>query len=251
MRTRPKLDFWLFLCFAMLPLKAFSVQDLPDPENTKTDLIEIEYAPELMLPYRDRRPDWGSIFGFRYENFLPTGYVSPVDNRSYGVIFGKSPVAMFGLTGGVKSNLGIGALTAELSYSQGSVSAALQEADGTVFIIGLNLKKIGLHFGVWFDMIWPEPYVVPYVQADVFQINYEEADGTNQISGQSGVSLGYSAGLLIQLNWLDTDSALKALVSSGMNNAYLDFFVSQAFASGKEPHFSSGLNLGVGMKLEF
>ncbi|MFN7728886.1 MAG: hypothetical protein ACK5P7_07000 [Bdellovibrio sp.] len=220
-------------------------KDLPDPNAGDIPLVEIEYGPDVMLPYKERRDDWGRTFGFRFENYNPSGYQSDFDLSSYKDLFGENTINMFGLQGGVKYNLSFGSLTAEGSYQTGSISDSRSGGPTT-----LSLTKMGGHFGLWLDMIFSEPYVVPYAQLDVYQIDYQESGGNVSQSGTSGALIGWTTGTLLQLNWLDEAAALRALYDSGLDNAYIDLFMTQSQAS-KKPDLATAMTWGAGVKLEF
>ncbi|MBX2995564.1 MAG: hypothetical protein KF681_12105 [Bdellovibrionaceae bacterium] len=255
MGTRLKLDLGLaarfissvlIACAVLAPMAAMAVQsDLPDPEADNIPLVEIEYGPAALLPYKERRSDWGYLFGMAYENYDPTGYQSDIDSTTYETLFGTNTVPMFGLQGGAKYNLDFASLTAELSYEMGSVSDS-RSGDPTT----LKLSKVGTHFGLWLDMLFTEPYVVPYAQMDVYQIDYEEKATNVSESGTSGILMGWTAGALVQLNWLDPDASLRALSESGLDNAYVNIFMTQSQANSR-PDLATAMTWGAGLKLEF
>jgi len=248
MRTRPKLDLWLLTLFVIQPALCYADLDqLPDPQAAEHKLVEIEYAPQILLPYRERRQSWGFLFGLHYENFQPSAYLSPIDQNPYDYLFGGSGVGMFGLQMGAKYNLSSFSLTSELSYDQGSTSSAQSGAQTS-----LTLSRIAAKFGIWFDTLWSEPYVVPYLQGDISQISFSETTGTQSTSGTGGITYGWAAGVLLQLNWLDKVSALEALRSSGLNNAYLDIYAAQTNGSGSaSADLSSSVSWGSGLRMEF
>jgi hypothetical protein len=247
MWTRLKLDLWLTLASVLIPLQSAALPtDLVDPDEVSQTTVEVEYPAEILLPYKERRPDWGFVFGAKYENFAPNTYESPIDGNTYQNLFGENAAGIFALEGGIKYNTRLASLTAEVSFGQGSVADSRIGDDVT-----LRMTKTAAHFGLWLDMIWPEPYVVPYAQADVFQIDFTESDSLGSESGTSQVCFGYTAGALIQLNWLDPDQALRALATSGLNNTYIDIFVAQSTGSGTQPDFGSDPYWGAGFKLEF
>lgn len=247
MATRPKLDLWLIaILFAPVFAGAAPAQELADPLAGERSTIEIEYRPEALLPYRLRRGSWGPLLGFRYETFIPSAYESPYDGNTYDALFGGEGLQMMGLQAGAKYNLPFASISAELSYHQGGISDSRIGDD-----VSLRVSRTGFHAGLWLDMLWLEPYVVPYVQADVYMIDFEESDSQVSESGTAGPGFGYTAGLLIQLNKLDERASLEALANSGLQNTYLDLFITQFNGSGGETDFAGDLGWGAGLRLEF
>lgn len=246
MWTRLKLDFWLTLGAVLFPLSVAAVPaDLPDPEEANLPLVEIEYAPEIMLPYRDRRDSWSWIFAVRHEKYLPTGYTSELDGENYDFLFGDEPVGLVGLEGGGKYNLSFGSIAFSGSFGKGSLRDARSGAP-TI----LELTKTSGHFGLWLDVLFKEPYVVPYAQVDVSYVDYSELVGRANSTGTSSALIGWTAGALLQLNWLDEDAALRALSGSSLNNTYLDLFMMQSQTNSK-PDLSTAMSWGAALKLEF
>ncbi len=242
MWTRPKLDLWLTaIVVSFISLHVHAIQEnLPDPHADMQSLIEIEYPPEISLHYRERRPDWSPVFSLRSENFSPLKN----DVTTNGIL-------LVGLQGGFKYNLDSISLTSEFSYESGSASGKPTFASGES--VSLRLAKKTLRFGLLFDSIWPEPYIVPYFQGDVYQMDFLESDipGVAGLTGSTGIGFGYTAGVLLQLNWLDADQSSRALVQSGLNNTFLDLFIAQSMKPAGAFDFSSKINLGAGIKLEF
>lgn len=247
MWTRLKLDFWLSLLVVLVcSQQVFAVDDtLVDPEADAPKLVEIEYAPAVMLPYRERRPTWSTVFSFRYENYYPSSYQSEIDQAVYDEVFDQEKIPVLGFELGKKYNIDHVALVGTLSYAQGGIASHFSGVETS-----LNLSLYGLHVGAWFDSLFQEPYVAPYVQADISLVDFQEDTPLNSASGAGGMVFGWTAGALVQLNWLDAESSYRALSEDGLNNTYLDLFIAQSQSSGGAD-LSTETTWGAGLKLEF
>ena len=148
---------------------------------------------------------------------------------------------------GIKYNLPFGSVTAEVSYEMGTVDGS----NNSGMDVSMDVTKTALHFGLFLDTIWPEPYFGPYVQGSVGQFTYSLGRDDLEDSSSSGMTYSYTIGGLIQLNWVDPDGSREALVDSGLNNTFLDIFITQNSGSDEGANFSSSVNWGLGVKLEF
>lgn len=248
---RLKLDLGLtkiIFCFIFFNSSfVFAVSDeLVDPQAQGLNLVEIEYAPIPSLSYQERKPDWGYTFGFQFRNYQPTGYVSSLDGAKYEQLFDQNVISIYGLRGGIRKSLGFTSMLAEASYATGSTTSNFSGA-----ATSLQLTELGVHLGLMIDTIMTEPFVAPYLYLDFAVIDFEEGYSGNFASGGGNYTLGWTAGTLIQLNWLDKETAQKSLVQDGLNNTYIDLFIAQSQKSGGSEDLSTALNWGAGVKLEF
>jgi hypothetical protein len=118
----------------------------------------------------------------------------------------------------------------------------------------LNISKKGIGAHLTLDNLFPEPYVAPFAEAQYVSFDWQESQPNDlKVSGSTAYSSAFRFGLSLQLNWLDPKSALAAQESSGMENAFIDVFVSQYSAStaAEDPNFQTGMNYGGGLRLEF
>lgn len=60
-------------------------------------------------------------------------------------------------------------------------------------------------------------------------------------------------GLLIQLNWLEAETAKDAYLNQGVENTYLDIFWNQYASSGSDEdlNLETQSNWGAGLRIEF
>lgn len=239
-----------------LALPAIAATEGSNINSGDDGLIEVHYNPNYLAPYKERRPKWAGLFGISLDQMTPKNYRSRIDNISYDTMFGADSSAnMVELSGGVKYNFFLGSISSEAFYSMGQVSGTVN--DNTLLINGetrtLELKKYGLKFSYIMDNLFNEPYVAPYVSGKFFGFDYLETRPGEEVSGQTAFSTGYTLGALFSLNWLDPESAFIAAKNSGLQNTYVDVFISQLNTSDSEedPQLETDFNYGVGLRVEF
>ena len=218
--------------------------------------VDVVYPAEKSAPYKLRRGAWSNVLGFNFESITPDKYISPLETltpdgtNSYKSLFGTSPIQMFNLELGRKYNFALGSLGLSAVAGGGGVIDG-RSADNR----RLALVKKGVSANLTLDTLFNEPYVAPYASVHVFSFDWSETAEISQErkSGSTAVTTGLVAGALIQLNWIDGDGALAAQDSFGLENTYLDLFVSQYNTSDskKDPNFKTGTNYGAGLKMEF
>jgi hypothetical protein len=243
-----------------------------DSEAEEPGKVEVNYSADQMATYKDRRSPWSVTFGFNVEQIYLSKYRSELDGATYEDLFGDTPIDLFQAELGAKYNLSFGSIGAAFRAGYGEIfdrriaSIVNQDTDAT-----LTLMKYSAVAGLYLDTLFSEPYFVPYVEGEVYTFNWlEEAKNTPEDIlpyGSTAPAFAFRFGGLIQLNWLDPDSAFTAMQTSGLENTFLDIFVSyyspssQAFdggntagweyGNGKDPDFTSEYNFGAGLKLEF
>lgn len=211
-------------------------------------LIEINYNPEPMVTYRERRGKWSGIYAIEVTSILPQKFRSLIDTQSYSDIFSEKKIPIPELILGVKYNLGIGGLTADLSYGQGLIKVDKEEVTRS-----LNLTKQAVALGYVMDSIFFEPYFAPYVRVQMYKYDYEETFADKKIKKTTTPASAATIGLLFQLNWLEKQLAYESLLNHELNNTFLDIFATQYNSStdSNEPRLETGLDVGAGIKLEF
>jgi hypothetical protein len=255
------LTLLLVFCLILFAENSFGADTEDVPQDGK---IEVVYPADRLVPYRERRSDWGFTFGIQYEQIFPSSYKSQIDEFSYEEMFGTTSVDMIQGQLGVKYNFGLGSIGASAVLGAGSnysrevmnhlddpntPAVEKPEADAK-----LQVTKIGAAITFVMDALFAEPYIAPYIEGQVFQLDWmESALGVDSVSGQTQMSTGIGAGLLIQLNWLDPAAAFEAQNTSGLQNTYLDLYVSQynGSSSSEDPNFQTDVNYGAGLRLEF
>lgn len=251
--------------FSMVLFFGFSAlaQDYSDP--LKDDEIIVESVQDLTTSYKERRKDFGALFSINYERYFPSEHISVIQNKSYEELSEGESIPVIGAEIGVKYNFALGSFAALFGYGVGSYSNEAQNLDGA----SVKITKLDLNFAL--DNLTSEPWVVPYAQGGIHQLEWEE----NSFTGSDNVietliakpNAHYKFGVMFQLNWIenwiDPTTTQEGLRSSGLENTYLDVFYSgySAYAEpdplvgalgsddGEANLSSSGL--GMGLKLEF
>lgn len=104
------------------------------------------------------------------------------------------------------------------------------------------------------DAFMDEPYFAPYGAFGMYQMGIDEtaANAEAALSGQTGLGTILTAGLLVQMNWLEDDVSRSSWLDTGIENTYIDLYVNQYGKAGPDdPNLSTGMNWGAGLRLEF
>lgn len=211
--------------------------------------IDVVYAARQDEAYRDRRGKWATYFAINVDQIYPNKFRSRIDNASYDEEFDSLPIPLLQFEVAQKYNLGIGGVGVSAMAGHGEVTD-YRRAERA-----LNLTKYGLGLLYVMDVLFPEPYLAPYFSAQLLRFRWDEAGSKTEgsVSGETSESTAITFGALIQLNSLDPDSSLYARNSSGLENTYLDLFVSvyNPSDSSKDPNFQTDINFGAGLRFEF
>lgn len=244
----------LLVALLAAPTFANAATDGADPGMPEPGKIQIEYPIEVSLPYRDRRPRHQFTASVQYENYAPTNYFSAVVpdpstvDATYKGVFANEDIPLLGISLGYKFNMPFLGLEIAPYYASGSIKSSRAGEN-----INLSLEKYGVRFAAYLETLFKEPYVVPYVASQIQVWGVEEKGQTLSFSRSTAYAVGFGAGMLFQLNWLDPAAALESLNSSGLNNSYLDVFFQQYgdTSDNTDPLMSSEFNWGVGLRLEY
>lgn len=256
----------LVFCLLLIAGETLAASEL---ETLPTDgKIEVVYPSEKLAPYRERRETWSTVFSINVDQFYPDKFRSRlqqggVEDAPYDTLFGSSPITLTQVQLGAKYNFGLGALGTALIVGMGTIKD--QRTGRTMGTFAgesheLTIFKKGATVQFAMDNLFPEPYVVPYIEGQLFKIDYRErrsAPGVEsdiaENSGTTDFATAVVLGALIQLNGLEKEAALMAQETSGMDNIFLDIFASQYNTSSDEtdPSFETSINYGAGLRFEF
>jgi hypothetical protein len=249
----------VILTLALGPLASFAAEETPTEKTQDTPvpmlsndgpLVEIQYPADLLTgDYKDRRPNRGWMFGLDYQAFRPTNYISTLDNLGYGNMFGSSPVQLFELQVAYKSNFEAGGFTVGFGGGAGQVTGS----DSTGADRTLALTKLAVSGSYIMDTLFPQPYVAPYVQAQLYRFSVKESNPTTSFSADTQPGISYTAGILLQLDGLDRDTATRTTLDWGLQNTYLDVFMTKYMSSSgtNDPDFENNWDYGAGLRMEF
>nr|BFD69008.1 hypothetical protein HAGR004_40300 [Bdellovibrio sp. HAGR004] len=212
-------------------------QDLP--------LVELQIRQDNLAPYKERRETHGVYFGMDYEAINFKNLISTLDGMSYKDVFGEDTVNLVQAGIDYKFNFTLGSLSAGIFYGMGRVDAENSRS--------LEISKYGAAFRFTADMIMNEPYVVPYVGVNVWQMGISEKSATDSFSATTQLGYNYSLGLLIQLDWIDYETAKETTFNWGLENTFLDVYATQyaKTEAPDDPNTETDFTYGAGLRFEF
>lgn len=212
-------------------------QDLP--------LVEVQIRQDNLAPYKERRETHGVYFGLDYEAINFKNFVSTLDGMSYKDVFGEDTVNLIQAGMDYKFNFSLGSLSAGLFYGMGKVDAGNSRS--------LEISKYGAAFRFTADMIMNEPYVAPYIGVNVWQMGISEKSATDSFSATTQMGYNYTLGLLIQLDWIDYNTAKESTFNWGLENTFLDVYATQyaKTEAPDDPNTETDFTYGAGLRFEF
>jgi hypothetical protein len=234
---------------------------ISDDEIKNRQLVKVESnnvlpsdvsAANALVPYRIRRQKWGSQLTFTYSQYHPLNYESDYLDPSLGDfddLYGSAQTNLMEIGWNYKRNFFLGSVGLESALSIYSNEAESDALNGSE--LNLEMLRLGLKYSA--DIITSEPYVVPYLSAGFYFVNYKEVQGNATLSGRTDPALYYSFGLLFQLNWLDPVAAVESYLESDVENTYVFVEGRQYFVSSQDldPDFSTEMDINFGLTIEF
>ena len=215
--------------------------EIREQQVTGNGLVEVVFPAEILAPYKERRPDHQFVFHFQYENFKPN-QMTLAGQGSYDTVFSGSASVM-GLNLGYKYNAPLVGLEVSGFFGSGGLGGGKNGS-------GYSVEKKGVRLAAIFDDFAPEPYLAPYVGLQIVKWDVKESSNSGASSAGLDAVMGTQIGLLVQLNWLEPASALRALNEDGLNNSYLDLFMQQ-YGATSGTNLASAFNWGAGFRLEY
>jgi hypothetical protein len=216
--------------------------------RTASDLVELHYPIDVQAPYKQRRETHGFMFDAGYENVILDRYVSIADFKTfYQEMFGASEFPLVNVDFSYKYNFVLGSLLATGGFGYGSIS---DDASGVKR--ALTLTKFRGSVSYIMDNIFNEPYVAPYGTIGIMNLGIEEKAGDNTFK-HAVDAIYYQAGLLFQLDWLDPAYSKRTISEYGLQNTYLDVYMTKydPSADQNDPDTSTDFIYGAGIRLEF
>jgi hypothetical protein len=218
-----------------------------DYRNTG-DLVELHYPIDVQAHYKQRRETHGFMFDVTYENVMLDRYVSIVDFTTfYQEMFGDSEFPVVNLGFSYKYNFVLGSFLATFGYGMGSIA---DDASGVKR--SLELKKMSGSVTYIMDNMFDEPYVAPYATLGLMNLGISESAADTTYSHAVN-AMFYQAGLLLQLDWLDPSYSKRSIREYGLQNTYLDLFMSkyEPSSDATDPDTSTDFAFGAGIRMEF
>lgn len=205
--------------------------------------------------YRDRRPRWGKTFSLGASSFMPTNYQPNFVEADYSTVYKQSsPLVELNIV--VKRNLPIGSIGGEIGGGYFKVNSR-----PTADILGvpttldsameIALVRLGAVFS--FDMIFKDPYFVPYVSAGAYLMHYRESRPQTAFTGNTQVAPYFVGGAQFTLDWLDQKSAQNAYRDIGLESTFifLEARILAKSSAARDPNFGGGPHFDAGVRVEF
>lgn len=242
----------------------------PALDYSQTGDVVMEQQTNLYQSYKQRRGKHGVLFSVNYEKFYPVDYYSMYRDAYIEDFLGDSEsMDLLGAELGYKYNFKLGSLSLLANFATGSKSNSAYNGDNTTARErNLSVTRYGLSINYAADNVMQEPWIVPYGQVGLHQFHVIE-DDLNQESAEertTQISFNYKIGLLFQLNWIekaiDPNTQIDGLRSSGLQNTFIDLYAMTHMASSEvydsssptsegDPDMSTGMEIGIGLKMEF
>lgn len=240
--------FVVIACAVAMPSLAAIDESSTDNQEPENHLVEVQIVQDNLAPYKERQEDYGFYFRVSSEELLLKNFISAIDGLEYSELLKDKPTRMALLNAEYKYNTGIGAFSVGLQAGKGNASDWASGQERT-----LTVTKFGVGGKFTADRLTAEPYVAPYVGFTAWQLGIEEDSLAESKSEVTGIGYNYTVGMLIQLDWLDGDTARNTTYNWGLENTFLDLYATQYTQSSGEddPDTATDLILGAGICLEF
>lgn len=251
----------------------FQPQPLATEETPSADVgsgdVLVEQQTDLTQSYKNRRGRHGVLFSINYEKYYPVDYFSQYRDAYIEDVLGDTEsMDLIGIELGYKLNFKLGSIAILGNYAQGSKANANYTDGTTARERNLSVSRYGISANLALDNIMQEPWIVPYGQVGLHQFQVIEDDLSQAEAKEvtTQISFNYRFGLLFQLNWIeksiDPSTQIDGLRSSGLQNTFIDVYAMTHAGSAEtydpedpttegDPDMSTGMELGVGLKMEF
>jgi hypothetical protein len=218
-----------------------------EPLMISKSLVNGEYQ---LLPYTERRRSWGFTVGLGYCSYEPINYEANFVNQPYGGLYSSPSLPYIEFQFTAKKNLSSGSLGLAFAlgrFQNGNTDPSM----GVESELQITPIRLGAVYAM--DTLVPNPYVIPYVEGGTYIMLYKESLEGNSFNGNSQVAPYVLGGVAFPLDWIDRHASRQAYEDSGIQSTYIfaDVRSYLASSSAKDPDFSSNLDWGAGLKVEF
>lgn len=197
-----------------------------------------------LTPYRDRRNTFGFVFGVGFSQYQPNTYKPDfVVNETYETYYGYPETPMAELQLAAKWNMGIGSISLETA---GGYFFNRSKDDSVLKVMPV---RAGLQLAL--DTLSEEPVFVPYGGGGVYTAFYEERLASQAVGGNTGIGFYANGGLMLQLNGLDEDAAIRSFDETGLENTFV-FAEARYYLNPLDgPSLGSSIHAAAGLRLEY
>jgi len=255
-----KVIFLLVLYIGTFCSALNAAQEEPDIEElSKKGLVYVEPSDvvkitattedEVILPYKDRRFKWGFEFTLGDSTYEPINYQPAFTQHSYGEMYGQPWAGMPGGRIVVKRNMDFMSIGVEAGGGYQDNDRSRKEIAST----DLQLTEVRVGAIAYLDMLFSQPWVVPYCSGGAYTIIYKETLGGNGSGGRTQPAPYVNCGLNILLDWMDRKAAFEAYKESRIKGSFVYVEARKYFksANATDEDFSNQANLDFGLAVEF
>ncbi|MEO0335336.1 MAG: hypothetical protein AAF202_03025 [Pseudomonadota bacterium] len=231
---------------------------LQGPPNGQGGYVVVEPIPPLvysksskasLLPYRERRQRWSVMGSLGYSWYLPVNYEPTVGAfAEYSDLYSENPKGpLLEVQFTMKRNFGFASIGFDAGAGVFSVDSRVNGVDST---LDINMYRAGLT--IILDTLFSEPWVAPYFSGGGYVIQKKESIDATSDNESTQVAPYYAFGLLFQLDWIDSRSALNAYSEIGLENTYIFAEGRQLISSSAEADsdFSTDIFATAGFRVE-
>lgn len=245
---KTKVCIWAFVSL-LGPGLAWAQDETVEEYNDPNALVEVHIQQDILAPYQIRREKHGVYFGVQYEPLVLKNYASTLQSGvKYSGLFGDQAISLIRANMNYKYNFSLGSLALGADVGSGEVQSSKSGNSTT-----LSVLKYGINMQFTADNILPEPYAAPYFGLNIWKMDLSEKNSTDSYSGVTQIGYNYMLGVLVQLDWLDQETAKQSTFNTGLENTFLDLYITQyaKTQSNEDPNTETDLGYGAGIRLEF
>lgn len=218
-----------------------------EPSYSELSRVDGKYS---LVPFRDRRGDWGNQFSIGYSSYTPTQYASEFSAFDYDTAYGNSsdfPLVEVQYT--FKRNFNWGSLGGEFGVGLYSNDSDVVGIEGKLQLIPVRLGAVLI-----LDGLFRVPYIAPYLSGGAYTMVFEESQsGDNTFSGNTQVAPYFAFGSQFNLDWLDSKTARQGYEDYGIQATFLYVEGRKFFASDapRDRNFENDIEPNAGLRVEF
>lgn len=220
-----------------------------EPTNIAPGITEGDYK---LVPYSERRSDWGVKIGLEYLAYQPVDYRPAFLELDYADVYKAPSVPLIEFQLGVKRNFSLGSLAIEAGLAVFKTESKQEVEDLSASTLTLYPVRLGFTYNM--DNIFSdEPWIVPYVSGGAYTIYYRESQPGVSFNGNTQIAPYANVGIGINLDWFDRDNARIAYESSGIESTHFFVEARKYFQTSvdSDPDFETDGTWGAGLHVEF
>lgn len=256
MKSWPSLLGVVTIVMSTWSYSAFSEEEsISNPSGmVEVEPIFIEYSRTegefQLLPFRERRSNWGNQFSIGYSRYTPYNYTSEMSAFGFDEAYGySSEMPLIEIQYTLKRNFIWGSLGAELGVGYYQNSSDIEAIDSELTLIPVRLGATLI-----LDGLTRFPYIAPYGTVGAYTMVFNETqDGENTFEGNTQVAPYFSFGAQLNLDWLDPISSRQGYEENGIQATFLYIEGRKFIASSadRDKDFENDIEPNAGIRMEF